>query len=114
MVGGTFLTTTDLLKFAICLHSQKLINENSLFALGQQFDLPDAQSSLGEAKFKNKKLAAHSHDGRAGSYEALLVSDLNEKLTIILLGNSYNGKLFEIADVINAILKNEEYSFPKK
>ncbi|UHO38881.1 beta-lactamase family protein [Chryseobacterium capnotolerans] len=105
LVGGTFLTTSDLLKFVNCLHSKKLINENSLFELGQNFDLPDTQSSLGEATFKNKKLVAHSHDGRAGNYEALLVSDLNENSTIILLGNSYNGKLFEIADAITAILK---------
>ncbi|MCS4303293.1 serine hydrolase [Chryseobacterium sp. BIGb0232] len=105
LVGGTFLTTTDLLKFVNCLHSKKLINENSLFELGQQFNLPDTQSSLGEAKFKNKKLVEHSHDGRAGNYEALLVSDLNDNFTIILLGNNYNGKLFEISDVITAILK---------
>ncbi|WP_347217158.1 serine hydrolase domain-containing protein [Chryseobacterium sp.] len=105
LVGGTFLTTTDLLKFVNCLHSKKLINENSLFELGQHFDLPDTQSSLGEAEFNNKKLVAHSHDGRAGNYEALLVSDLNENSTIILLGNNYNGKLFEIADAITAILK---------
>ncbi|MBP2616868.1 serine hydrolase domain-containing protein [Chryseobacterium jejuense] len=108
LVGGTFLTTTDLLKFANCLHSKKLINENSLFELGQHFNLPDTQSSLGEAKFITKKLVAHSHDGRAGNYEALLVSDLNEKLTIILLGNNYNGKLFEISDAITAILKSEK------
>ncbi|RLJ34067.1 CubicO group peptidase (beta-lactamase class C family) [Chryseobacterium sp. 7] len=114
LVGGTFLTTTDLLKFLNCLHSKKLINENSLFALGQQFDLPDTQSSLGEAKFKNKKLIDHSHDGRAGSYEALLVSDLNEKLTVILLGNNYNGKLFEISDTIKAIMNNRKNSSLKK
>ncbi|AZA91032.1 Penicillin-binding protein E [Chryseobacterium nakagawai] len=105
LVGGTFLPTTDLLKWSDCLYSNKVINENSLFELGQQFDLPDTQSSLGEAKFKNKKLVTHSHDGRAGNYEALLVSDLNEKLTIILLGNNYNGKLFEISDAITVILK---------
>ncbi|WP_160136050.1 serine hydrolase domain-containing protein [Chryseobacterium sp. c4a] len=105
LVGGTFLTTTDLLKFINCLHSKKLINENSLFTLGQHFDLPDTQSSMGEAIFKNKKLVEHSHDGRAGNYEALLVSDLNEKSTIILLGNNYNGKLFDISDAITAILK---------
>ncbi|MDE5450339.1 serine hydrolase, partial [Elizabethkingia meningoseptica] len=87
---------------------------NSLFILGQQFNLPDTQSSLGEAKYKNRKLTTHIHDGRAGSYEALLVSDLNEKLTIILLGNNYNGKLFDISDVITAILKNEKYKLPQK
>ncbi|MGE8554773.1 MAG: serine hydrolase domain-containing protein [Chryseobacterium jejuense] len=108
LMGGTFLTTTDLLKFVNCLHSKKLITENSLFELGQYFNLPDTQSSLGEAQFNNKKIVTHAHDGRAGNYEALLVSDLNEKLTIILLGNNYNGKLFEISDAITAILKNEK------
>lgn len=105
LVGGTFLMTMDLLKFVNCLHSKKLINENSLFELGQQFNLPDTQSCMGEAKFKNKKLVEHSHDGRAGNYEALLVSDLNDNFTIILLGNNYNGKLFDISDAITAILK---------
>ncbi|PRB02049.1 serine hydrolase [Chryseobacterium sp. MYb7] len=114
ITGGTYLTTQDLLKWSNCLHSNKIINENSVFELGQQFNLPETQSALGEAKFKNKKLIEHIHDGRAGSYEALLVSNLNEKFTIILLGNNYNGKLFEISEAIKAILKNEEYSFPKK
>ncbi|SDJ56994.1 serine hydrolase domain-containing protein [Chryseobacterium jejuense] len=108
LMGGTFLTTTDLLKFVNCLHSKRLINENSLFELGQHFNLPDTQSSLGEAQFNNKKLVNHAHDGRAGNYEALLISDLNVEFTIILLGNNYNGKLFEISDAITAILKNEK------
>lgn len=108
ITGGTYLTTEDLLKWAKCLHSNTVINANSLFELGQQFNLPETQSSLGQAKFNNKKLIEHVHDGRAGSYEALLVSDLNEKFTIILLGNHYKGKLFEISDAIKAILKNEK------
>ncbi|UCA57814.1 beta-lactamase family protein [Chryseobacterium rhizoplanae] len=106
LAGGTFLTTAVLLKFLNCLHSNKLISKKSLFELGQQFNLPDTQSSLGEAKFTNKKLIEYLHDGRAGNYEALLVSNLNEKYTIILLGNNYNGKLFEISDAVTAILKN--------
>jgi CubicO group peptidase (beta-lactamase class C family) len=114
ITGGTYLTTKDLLKWANYLHSNKIINADSLFELGQQFNLPETQSALGQAKFNNKKLMEHVHDGRAGSYEALLVSDMNKKFTIILLGNHYKGKLFEISDAIKAILKNEEYSFPKK
>jgi CubicO group peptidase (beta-lactamase class C family) len=106
ITGGTYLTTDDLIKWVNCLHSNKVINANSLFELGQQFNLPETQSSLGQAKLKNNKLIEHVHDGRAGSYEALLVSDLNEKFTIILLGNNHNGKLFEISDAIKSILKN--------
>lgn len=105
ITGGTYLTTDDLLKWSKCLYSNKVINANSLFELGQAFDLPETQSSLGHAKFNNKKLVEHVHDGRYGNYEALLISDLNEKTSIILLGNNYNGKLFEISDAIIAILK---------
>lgn len=108
ITGGTYLTTTDLLKWTKCLHSNKIMNEISLFELGQQFNLPETQSSMGEAKFKNKKLVEHIHDGRAGNYEALLVSDLDEKLTIILLGNNYHGKLFEISDAIKVIMNNKK------
>lgn len=113
ITGGTYLTAEDLLKWADCLYCLRIINAGSLFELGQAFNLPETQSSLGEAKFKNGKLTKHLHDGRAGNYEAILVSDLNEKLTIILLGNNHNGKLFEISDAIKAILKNEKYSLPK-
>lgn len=108
ITGGTYVTTTDLLKWTKCLHSDKIMNENSLFELGRQFNKPETQSSLGEAKFKSKKLVEHIHDGRAGNYEALLVSDLDEKLTIILLGNNYHGKLFEISDAIKTILNNKK------
>lgn len=113
ITGGTYLTTMDLLKWANCLHKHKVINKKSLYELGQHFDLPGTQSALGQASFKNKKLIGHLHDGRGGSFEALLVSDIDENVTIILLGNHYNGKIFEISDAIMAILKNQEYSFPK-
>lgn len=114
ITGGTYLTTTDLLKWENCLCSKKVINKNSLYEIGQQFNLPETQSALGQAKFKNKNLIAHLHDGRAGNYEAILVSDIDEKFTIILLDNNYNGKVFEISDAIIAILKNEKYNFPNK
>ncbi len=114
LIGGTFLTTTDLLKFANCLHSKKLINENSLYELGQQFKQEDTQSALGEAKFINKHLVQHSHDGRAGNYDAIMISDLENNVNIILLSNNYQGKIFEISDSIKAILQNKSYPLPQK
>ncbi|WP_306353107.1 serine hydrolase domain-containing protein [Flavobacterium sp. '19STA2R22 D10 B1'] len=113
ITGGIYLTTIDLLKWVNCLHNNKVINKKSLYEIGQQFDLPETQSALGKAKFKNENLIEHLHDGRAGNYEAILVSDIDEKFTIILLDNNYKGKVFEISDKIIAILKNEKYSFPK-
>lgn len=105
ITGGTYLTTLDLLKWANSLHTEKIVNKKSLFEIGQQYNLEETQSALGQAKYKNGNLIAHLHDGRAGNYEAILISDITEKFTIILLDNNYNGKVFEISDAIIAILK---------
>lgn len=106
--GGTYSTAKDLLQWTKCLHSEKIINKKSLFAIGQQFNEEDTQSAMGNAKYKNGTLIKHSHHGRAGSYEALLVSDIDKKLTIILLTNKYNGKVSEIANAISTILNNSK------
>ena len=113
ITGGIYLTTFDLLKWANCLHSKKIINKKSLYEIGQQFDLHETQSALGQAKFKGGNLIEHLHDGRSGNYEAILVSDIDEKFTIILLNNNFNGKVSEISDAITAILKDQRYSLPK-
>lgn len=113
LVGGAFITTTDLLKFLNQLHSNKIISKKSLYELGKQFQ-ENAQSSLGKAEYRNKHLIRHIHDGRGGNYDAIMISDLENNFDIILLSNNHQGKLFEISDAIVAILKNQEYIFPQK
>lgn len=113
LVGGTFITATDLLIFLNQLHSNKIITKKSLYELGKQFK-EDSQSALGEATFKNKKLIEHMHDGRGGNYDAIMISDLVNDFNIILLSNNYQGKIFEISDAIKAILTNQKYNLPKK
>lgn len=108
ITGGTYLTTIDLLKWSNCLNNKQVISKKSLYELGQQFDLPETQSALGRAKYKKENLIEHIHHGRSGNYEAILVSDITENFTIILLDNNYNGKIFEISDAIVAILKNHQ------
>ncbi|MBF4485718.1 serine hydrolase [Flavobacterium sp. CSZ] len=114
LTGGTYLTTIDLLKWEKFLYANKLITKKSLYQIGQNFDITDAQSGLGQVTFKRNNLEYHMHDGRAGNFEAILLSDRKEKIKIILLGNNHNGKVKEIAQAIRAILKNESYQFPKK
>lgn len=113
LVGGTFITTTDLLKFLNQLHSNKIISQESVYQLGHHFQ-EDSQSALGEVKFRNKKIVEHIHDGRGGNYDAIIISDVEHKFDIILLSNNYQGKIFEISDAIVAILKNKNYTLPQK
>ncbi|MGE8431069.1 serine hydrolase domain-containing protein [Chryseobacterium joostei] len=114
ITGGTYTTTMDLLKWADGLYFQKMVNQNSIYELGQSFNTPDSQSALGNAKFEDKKLKEHFHDGRAGSFEATLFSDVENKITIILLSNSYSGKLPEISEAIYSVLKNKSPNSSQK
>lgn len=107
ITGGTYTTTFDLLKWVENLHSKKIISKESLFELGQHFNIPESQSALGNAKFKNKNLLEHMHHGRAGSFEAILFSDIKSKLTVILLTNKRSGKIHGILEKIIGILQNE-------
>ncbi|MDN3705635.1 hypothetical protein QW060_17440 [Myroides ceti] len=56
----------------------------------------------------------HRHDGRGGNYEAIIISDLENNFDIILLGNNYQGRIFEISDAIIAILKNQTDTLPQQ
>ena len=114
LTGGTYLTTVDLLKWEKCFYTNRLITKKSLYQIGQNFDITDAQSGLGQARFKDTNLEFNLHDGRAGHFEAILLSDRKEKIIIILLSNNHNGKVTEIAQTIRAILINESYNLPKK
>ncbi|WP_291119924.1 hypothetical protein [Empedobacter sp. UBA7248] len=55
----------------------------------------------------------HSHDGRAGNYDAMMISDVEHKFDIILLSNNYQGEIVEISKAIQAILENKKYSLPQ-
>lgn len=106
ITGGTYITTSDLLKWSSCLYNKKVINKKSIYELGQHFNLPETQSALGQAKFSKTKLIQHIHDGRAGNYEAIIYSNIEKKFTIILLDNNYNGKIIEISEAIAMILND--------
>jgi CubicO group peptidase (beta-lactamase class C family) len=112
--GVAYVTTIDLLKWTKYLHTEKVISKESLYEIGQSFNLPGTQSGLGHAVFDNKNLKEHQHDGQSRNFEALMFSNMDENLTVILLGNNVNEKVFEISDDIKAILKGESYSLPKK
>lgn len=108
ITGGTYATARDLMKWAEALHAGKIISKQSLYDLGQGFPVEDSQSALGHAEYQNKKLTRHFHQGRAGSFEAVLFSDAGKKINIIMLSNSSTGNLSALSDAICSVfgLKN--------
>ncbi len=110
ITGGTYATARDLMKWADALHAGKIISEQSLYDLGQGFPDGNSESALGHAGYHNKKLTRHFHQGRAGSFEAVLFSDPGRKINIIILSNSSAGQLSALSDAICSVfgLKNPD------
>lgn len=109
--GIIFITAGDLFKWLQCLHHEKLITKQSLFQIGQSFN--GKQSGLGKADFKNRDLVRHYHHGQSINFEALVYTDVKEKISILLLTNNKKNNVFEIAAAIESILKGEAWKIPK-
>ena len=105
--GGGYVTTTDLLKWSMALNSNKLISKTKLFELSKHYDQEEVQSALGSTEYQNMELQEHAHHGSAGSYEALLFSNLKQNYIIILLDNNYNGKIHELTEDIKEIISKQ-------
>lgn len=110
--GWVYLTMDDLYQWANCLHSYRILNKQSFEELAEGFG--DTETSLGGAEFENNELILHQHQGSSYNYEALMMSDLPDDITVILLTNNQNFKLFELSDSIKAILRDRPYKLPKK
>lgn len=111
--GWTFVTDTDLYQWSECLNNNKLISRASFKEILTPFS-PGKQAGLGGGAMAGDTIKEHYHQGTNFDSEALLYSLPAEKLTIILLTNNKNGKVYEIKDAILAVLKGEAYKTPKK
>lgn len=113
MSGWTSVTARDLYRWAQCLHSWRLINQSSVKEILVPF-LPGRQSSLGGGEMENNVIKEHVHQGTSFDFEALMYTAPAEGLSIILLTNNKNFRVFAIQGAIKAILKGKPYKIAKK
>ena len=112
MTGLVRLTIQDLYKWIQCLHAYKIVNETSFKELAEHFG--EEQSSLGDVVYENKQVQWHRHHGSNFNYEAFMLRDAAEDITVILLTNNQNFKVGALTEAILAILKDQPYTVPKK
>ena len=113
MSGWTSVTAKDLYRWTQCLHGEKLINRQSLIEILEPF-AAGKQAGLGGGRHENGVLKEHYHQGTSFDFEALMYSEIAPELTIILLTNNKNSKVFEIKDAIKKILDGKPYEKPTK
>ena len=112
MKGWVRLPVQDLYKWTLALHNYRLINRTSLEELGNNF--PGGESSLGTAVFKNHSLVWHQHQGSNSNYEAAFYCNIPEEITIVMMTNNQQMKVWPLKTAILNILHHQPYSSPKK
>lgn len=110
-----FLSSTprDMLKWVEALHNNKIVNEASIETLFTAHS-NNAQASLGRGVFNNGQLQRHSHHGSHFNLESTVNYNLKDDIITVLMTNNKNFKLDAITTAIEAILKGESYSLPRK
>lgn len=113
MTGWTSVTAKDMYTWTQCLHAFKLINKESVREILTPF-APNRQASLGAGSMEGDIIQEHYHHGSSADFEALMYTKPSEDISILLMTNNMNYKLFEIKNTIYAILKGMPYKTPKK
>ncbi|WP_428656427.1 serine hydrolase [Runella sp.] len=113
MTGWTAVTAQDLYKWNECLHSFRLINRDSFKEILTPF-AANRQSGLGGGSMEGGVIKEHFHHGSSFDFESFMYTAPSEGISIMLLTNNMNSKLFEIKDAIKAILQGKPYTAPKR
>lgn len=107
--GWTNLNLDDFYRWSQALNNFKLISPASTEELLVPFS-PGNQTGLGKGTMKGNKLVSHIHDGTAANYQALLISEQEKGLTIILQTNNKQNNLDTLSNSIEAIMENQSSS----
>lgn len=110
--GWVRLPIGDLYRWTVALHSGRILNAQSLKVLGHNF--PGGESSLGTAEFAGDALIMHQHQGSNYNYEAAFYCDIPQGITIILMTNNQQMKVWPLKTAILNILAGKPYVTPKK
>lgn len=96
--GVVFATARDLFRWRECLHSGRVIGEESIALLGHSFN--PHNGALGKVVWRGDRLVEHRHLGQSRNFEALLFTDLPGDVTVVLLSNSKRDNLEEILSAV--------------
>lgn len=112
VTGWVRLPVADLYRWITALHGHKIISAASIKTLAKNF--PGGESSLGTVKYENGALLWHQHQGSNYNYEAAFYHSLKDGLTIVMMTNNQQMKVWPLKTSIVNILTNQSFTVPKK
>lgn len=113
IAGWPALNVLDFYRWSECLNSFRLITPASTKELTIAFS-GDNQTGLGHGTMAGNKLVEHTHDGTAKNYQALLISDADKGITMILMTNNKQNNQAAIARSVFSIIEGKPYTDLKR
>jgi CubicO group peptidase (beta-lactamase class C family) len=110
--GWLRLPARDLYRWTQALHGGLLLKPQSLKALSENF--PGGESSLGTVVYEGNSMIWHQHQGSNYNYEAAFYSHLADGITIVLMTNNQQMKVWPLKTAILDILYHRPFNIPKK
>jgi len=110
--GWVRLPIRDLYQWTRALHAGKIISAKSIKLLAESF--PGGESSLGTTGYDGDQLIWHQHQGSNYNYEAAFYTNLPEEITIVMMTNNQQMKVWPLKTTILNILHHEDFTVPKK
>jgi len=110
--GWVRLPVKDLYNWIQALHCNQILSAGSLKILAENF--PGGESSLGTTDYDGDNLIWHQHQGSNSNYEAAFYINLQEKITIVMMTNNQQMKVWPIKTCILNILHHSAFDIPKK
>lgn len=112
MSGSIYMTALDLYRWTHHLHDYNIINKASLLTLFENYK--QKGSTLGTGLIKNDELVMHWNSGSSYNFESSHYINLLDDFTVILMTNNKNFNVGDLTNAIDAILRNEPFTIPRK
>lgn len=111
--GNIFSTTEDLYKYNKALHSEKLLNKDSLDKMFTSYSDFNYGYGWGVSKFLEHK--EFSHNGHIGGYNSTIIRFPDDDYVLILLSNNDDDTAInQVCRDLSAIVLGEKYIMPEK
>ncbi|ASZ12217.1 serine hydrolase [Chitinophaga pendula] len=112
--GWTAVTLDDFYKWSEGLNRFRLLSPAATRVILNNTTGTSRQAGLGRGSMEGDQISLHSHDGSAGYYQALLVSEPLKGRTVILMVNNRQDNIYDFNLAIQNILDGKPYVQPKK
>ncbi|MCS6821528.1 MAG: beta-lactamase family protein [Microscillaceae bacterium] len=112
--SGIYSSIEDLQKWDKALYTQQLVSFQTLFQAYKPYTFPDGtHSPYGFGYYLKDNLQTVYHYGNGAGFRSAIIRNLKEKNCIIILDNTSNPRIEQLAEMVENILHDRPITVPQ-